>query len=712
MFLGRRIGGRFCVALIALALYGCPQDGDDGGGGGGGSTDPKLNLLINARCGNMLAIPTREELTAGEVMTAEVSVQGIDPGQSSREILPGTDVTFFIADEKGEPGGSGGRFSSGEAASSGIRFNGGRAADVFFCTAPGIVNIHAQIGTLKEGRVSPSEYPPGSGLRPVIRTDKALGGFPIQCVSREAYDRACVDVPAGDAALFDAGDDTDAGDAGVDSGTDGGESDMTPPPPRYSLSYDSPPPAELVMVIRDAFRAGASDHIDLKFRVTDAGNAPRQRLDVRFDLVEPRQPGAAVQPAQATTDAEGYVTVQLRSGGTPGLATVRASVRVPDVNEPLQTVSPPVIIRAGVPSHRGLQLECEKPVVTAFTDRDPANPGIWGVHLRDATRCVAQLADRIGGRVDEPTQVIFFSEAGSVTQANPTDPAVGVAETLHRSGVPVPADVEPLDYEIQNDLVTGSFNPRDGVVTMIAVTRGEEGFLDVDGDHVYDEGLDVFDNRFDLPEPLVDSNDNGRHDEGEQYRDLNANGVWDEGNGTWDNNTEIWDATRVLWTGSLVWGPGTHTRLRVSGCLGDDLCFDGPQGNAHAGCPEGLDFYLLDGGRFSADMQFVDINGNCIDGYNQGAIKISTELVRVEGIPLQFTIDECFVGRDQQQCGGLCPGPSIYDFSVSDPDRNPPPMPGQPPPPAKPASVTVEVTFQAADDRIVTVPFSLRGCVQ
>lgn len=88
-------------------------------------------------------------------------------------------------------------------------------------------------------------------------------------------------------------------------------------------------------------------------------------------------------------------------------------------------------------------------------------------------------------------------------------------------------------------------NPRDGLVTMIAVTSGEEGFTDANNNGTWDPGED-FD---DLTEPFVDSNDNGTRDFDEKFIDVNGNKQWDGKNGQWDANTLIWVQERLLWTG-------------------------------------------------------------------------------------------------------------------------------------------------------------------
>jgi hypothetical protein len=88
-------------------------------------------------------------------------------------------------------------------------------------------------------------------------------------------------------------------------------------------------------------------------------------------------------------------------------------------------------------------------------------------------------------------------------------------------------------------------NCRDNLVTMIAVTSGEEGFTDSNNNGVFDQG-EAFD---DLTEPFVDSNDNGTWDPDERFIDINGNKLWDGKNDRWDANTLIWAEEKLLWTG-------------------------------------------------------------------------------------------------------------------------------------------------------------------
>ncbi|MBN2498757.1 MAG: hypothetical protein JXR96_29470 [Deltaproteobacteria bacterium] len=112
-----------------------------------------------------------------------------------------------------------------------------------------------------------------------------------------------------------------------------------------------------------------------------------------------------------------------------------------------------------------------------------------------------------------------------------------------------PNDVEPVtdepnhmeeDYRIRN--------PRDGLLTIVFYTQGEEGFTDTNGNGIYDAGESFVGQ--DLAEPFIDINDNGERDEGEDFIDVNQDGQWSHADGRWNESTTIWASTRIMFTGA------------------------------------------------------------------------------------------------------------------------------------------------------------------
>jgi hypothetical protein len=115
-----------------------------------------------------------------------------------------------------------------------------------------------------------------------------------------------------------------------------------------------------------------------------------------------------------------------------------------------------------------------------------------------------------------------------------------------------------------------TYNPRDGLVTVIAYIKGEEYFSDDNSNGVRD-GTEQF---VDQGEPYVDANDNGTWDPGESYVDeAPADGMWNGPNGMWDAQTTVWTETRLLFSGRPLpyITPATFGPVPVGGQVTFDL---------------------------------------------------------------------------------------------------------------------------------------------
>ncbi|MBU1240975.1 hypothetical protein KJ865_14775, partial [Myxococcota bacterium] len=81
--------------------------------------------------------------------------------------------------------------------------------------------------------------------------------------------------------------------------------------------------------------------------------------------------------------------------------------------------------------------------------------------------------------------------------------------------------------------------------TIMVVTAGAEKFEDRNGNGQWDDG-EPFD---DLPEPFLDTNDNGEYDVGEPFFDSDNNGEYSEADGVYNAETFIRAIYKVVWTG-------------------------------------------------------------------------------------------------------------------------------------------------------------------
>jgi len=664
------------LGLCALALFACDDSATETNAG-----RPSLRVGGGGECGVTLPIPSRDQFTEGTYRTAAVTVAGTDPGASNMEIRNGTEVTIIQTSNNPDAPQVVAFVSAFDLArqqtnileavqqateSKGVSFVGGGAVDRVFCVSGGTATIEASI---------PS-YAGGGGFVGAVTTPQAQR-FQIRCVSADIYEQQCGNTPPPDAEVLDAGPSdmgvpVDAGDVG-----DGG----TPPPSLWSVKYVPPADAENLRIgIRNS-GLGRRDNTELSFVVAEL-ERPLPDVLVKFILDDITQPGVSISGGNASlfeadnevvvrTTGDGTVRVRLIAGGSPGLAAVRAVAlrydasdlrgcaatdynclfqaycgrglsRIDQASECEQDRSQVVTIEAGIPSGRNLHLVCETPILPAFTVRERVR-GLdnWGLSNEDGGPCFIQVADRVSGRVKEGTGVFFLTEAGTMDEVGFTDEA-GRAQSIMRIGRDAPRDVPAIEYEQMAGFPRNGHNPRDGLVRLVAFTRGEEAFFDANGDNVYNEADgDYQEPGQDLPEPFVDANDNGTWDDNERFQDSNNNGVWDDANGIWDASTDIWTSTAVLWVGDLFsCNDDTGAASSSPDCNDAELIPDGRKFPVVAfECGEGCStnqalnplcppapFYLDpgQGGSIELTAAFFDINGNCLNGRGQGKYEVRT----------------------------------------------------------------------------------------
>ncbi len=349
---------------------------------------------------------------------------------------------------------------------------------------------------------------------------------------------------------------------------------------------------EFVEVLPARPRIG--DVATVRFRLLDPRGVPLAGAPVEFSL-DAANEGVKILPARADSlVGSGYAETQLVASSRVNSVIVVASAGDKTVR------SPPITFAGTVPSGRQLTFQCGP-----FGGNGTG--GVHAIGAYDQSRyliagssvdCTAHVGDRNGDGV-ENALVSFLTEAGTI---GPTSISlsnlVGDATVTYKTSYPLPLDVPPgqFSWSPQNDAThTGEYlaplwmhpfnwrsdptlgvppggiydmnepqrpdpirlapdgqrnvnNRRDNLVTMIAVTSGEEGFTDSNNNGVWDQG-EPFD---DLTEPFVDANDNGTWDVGELFIDANNDLKWTGKNGEWDANTFIWRQERILWTGMPI----------------------------------------------------------------------------------------------------------------------------------------------------------------
>ena len=351
-----------------------------------------------------------------------------------------------------------------------------------------------------------------------------------------------------------------------------------------------PASLEFVDVLPAQPRIG--DVTTVRFRAVDNTGQPMAGAQVDFTIPDPTSSGGVtLSPLSATSNrGDGIASTQIiASGARPSAVVVQARAGT------LLAVSPPVTFSGGTtPNGRQLTFQCGSVA-------GQASGGVHAIGAYDQTRyliagvklqCHAHIGDRNGDGIPN-VLVSFLTEAGTIGASGISlSDVVGNAEVLYKTSYPLPKDVVPAAFTFNTSTAsdnTGALiaplwmhpfawdtnpirnlafnpsavpdlkeprrsdpirpaitlNPRDNLVAMIAVTAGEEGFLDVNNNGRWD-AQEPFE---DLTEPFVDNNDNGTWDPDERWIDTNGNGRWDGKNGAWDGNTLIWVQERITWTG-------------------------------------------------------------------------------------------------------------------------------------------------------------------
>lgn len=349
-------------------------------------------------------------------------------------------------------------------------------------------------------------------------------------------------------------------------------------------------PSSLQFVDLNPGEPRIGDVTTIRFMATDERGNPAGGVTVTFSL-QNAQPGVSLNPTSATTNkTDGIAETQLVATGHVNSVVVQASA-----GDKI-ALSPPITFAGSAPSATQFTFQCGE------LD-GAASGGIHAIRAYDESRhllagvklhCTAHVADRNGDGISN-AQVSFLTEAGTIgpTETSATD-VIGNATVLYKTSLPMPVPTDPATFSwspTNDDVHTGEYlvplwmkpykwsenpiadyaqefgnlneprrtdperqnpdgspvinNPRDNLVTMIAVTAGEESFEDLNNNGKYDNGEPFVD----TTEPFVDSNDNGTWDQGERYIDTNGNTKWDGKNGKFDANTLIWVQEKILWTG-------------------------------------------------------------------------------------------------------------------------------------------------------------------
>lgn len=225
------------------------------------------------------------------------------------------------------------------------------------------------------------------------------------------------------------------------------------------------------------------------FLVRDVASNPIANQNVALSLTT-FVGGLTIDGASAAvtkvSDSNGKVSVLINSGTVPTPVRVRAAL----VSGNISTVSSNLSVGVGLPSEVNFSLAQGTINIEGMDiDGTPNTYSIIG-------------SDRMGNPVPAGTSINFIAEGGQVEAIKQIQLVNGIART-------------------SANFVSAAPRPKDGRVTVAAYALGEESFLDVNGNNIYDSGEDFMD----LGDIYLDRDFNGRFDSAvDQFISLSITG--------------------------------------------------------------------------------------------------------------------------------------------------------------------------------------------
>lgn len=207
--------------------------------------------------------------------------------------------------------------------------------------------------------------------------------------------------------------------------------------------------------------SGYVENSNIKFRVVDAsGNGvPEQAVEFEPTTLAGGLLVEGVQTkVQKKTDSNGEVIVRVNAGTVPTPMRVKATL----VGSSISTVSSNLTIAVGLPSQLNFSLSQQTINIEGYDYDGTSN-----------TYTVI-ASDRLANPVPEGTAINFVAEGGQIQSSRLTTVTNGLAQT-------------------SASYLSSQPKPIDGRITVVAYALGEESFLDVNGNNVFDAGEDYQD---------------------------------------------------------------------------------------------------------------------------------------------------------------------------------------------------------------------------
>ena len=462
-----------------------------------------------------------------------------------------------------------------------------------------------------------------------------------------------------------------------------------------------------------AFSSGFQERSVLTYQLFDSTNLPYPPgLEVTFtheslgsSFIGPSFAGCTGTPATCTatgvTDALGRTTVEISSGTVAGEVAVNADAVAGEVPRSAGAHKLAIVGAKANGAHITMDCFVSDSAETHTTVRNmPAfatSDCSFSQYVEPTGKlvfCRALLADRFNNVIGRESRVQFFSEAGTAGPSALTPPydttatpgsqqGLGIASSYVRPDGKLPADVAPFAGELfatyADGCSNGTHNPRDGLVTVISIASGDEGFVDLNGNGVWDAphcngttdvcssdatcggvaGSCLAGEPFvDMGEPYIDANDNGTWDVGEFFVDVDGNGTWTPPDGTWTDNTVIWVETRVLFSGLPLNRVSGGTSSFQFGGFFNPVTFDRAVSFSVASGTSQSGVFAIGDGNYNPPPGGASFAAS-MTGAN--ATAVVSNPASTDGLSMAFTQQYCTVRTLEEVSGGavcanVCPG--------------------------------------------------------
>ncbi len=367
-----------------------------------------------------------------------------------------------------------------------------------------------------------------------------------------------------------------------------------------------------LIALRGTGGVGLSEQASLTFRVRDNLGNPVASQAVDF-VLNTNIGGLNLDPVSATSNSLGEVQTTVNSGtiATP----VRVTASLPGTAPVIQTQSDLLIVTTGIPDQDSISVSAETLNVEAF--------GVDGVQVP----VTARLADRFNNPVPDGTAVTFTTEGGSIGSGCAT--LNGACTVTWTSQDPRP--VTRPDDPVPGDLPGGfPFLGRGGRSTVTAIAIGEESFVDLNGNGVFDDPDDFTGQ--DLPEAFRDFDEDGVRDSAfEPFFDFDGDNNFDGADGLFNG---------VLCSHSTQCPAGTPTSLHVR----DDITIVMSTSGAIIEVSPGPIISIPKDGAAAELILVWDGNGNNMPAGTTIATSISGDAASISGTSSSIVPNTALVG--------------------------------------------------------------------